>query len=208
MKRKKFPDRKYARFFKAWYVYSVLKFASCLSGNAVRCLFLLSITRNSQTQKNMWSDFRVLILNHFVHLSQSVQRLSYGLDGQGIESLLGGEIFRTRPDLSWGSPSLLYNGYRDFPGDKAAGACRWPPTPIYRRGWRKSRVIHLLPLWAFVGCSRESFTFTFTFFVRLYRHNCALSSWQSSVWIYLWVYKCEKPKVFIYIFQNFTLIKW
>ena len=34
----------------------------------------------------------------------------------------GGEIFRTRPARSWGPPSLLYNGYRVFPGDKAAGA--------------------------------------------------------------------------------------
>jgi len=33
--------------------------------------------------------------------------------------------------------------------------------PIYRRGWRKSRAIHLLPLWAFVACSRVNFTFTF-----------------------------------------------
>jgi len=41
----------------------------------------------------------------------------------------GGEIFRTCPDRSWGPPSLLYKGYRVFPGGKAAGAWRWPPTP-------------------------------------------------------------------------------
>jgi len=41
----------------------------------------------------------------------------------------GGEIFHTRPDRSWEPPSLLYNGYRVFPGGKAAGAWRWPPTP-------------------------------------------------------------------------------
>jgi hypothetical protein len=35
-----------------------------------------------------------------------------------------GEIFRTRPDWPWGPPSLLYNGYRVFPGGKAAGAWR------------------------------------------------------------------------------------
>jgi hypothetical protein len=28
----------------------------------------------------------------------------------------GAEIFRTRPDRCWGPPSLLYNGYRVFPG--------------------------------------------------------------------------------------------
>jgi hypothetical protein len=31
-----------------------------------------------------------------------------------------GEIFRTRPDRPWGPPTLLYNGYRVFPGGKAA----------------------------------------------------------------------------------------
>jgi len=30
----------------------------------------------------------------------------------------GGEIFRTCPDRPWGPPSLLYNGYRVFPGGK------------------------------------------------------------------------------------------
>ena len=40
----------------------------------------------------------------------------YGLDGPRIEPWWG-EIFR-RPDWPWGPPSLLYNGYRIFPGDK------------------------------------------------------------------------------------------
>jgi hypothetical protein len=43
---------------------------------------------------------------------------------------IGGEIFRTRPDRPWGPPSLLHNGYRVFPGGKAAGAWRWPPNHI------------------------------------------------------------------------------
>jgi hypothetical protein len=41
----------------------------------------------------------------------------------------GGEIFCTCPDRPWGPPSLLYNGYWDFPGGKEAGAWRWPPMP-------------------------------------------------------------------------------
>jgi len=41
----------------------------------------------------------------------------------------GGEIFCTGPDRPWGPPSLLYNGYRVFPGGKAVRAWRWPPTP-------------------------------------------------------------------------------
>ena len=42
---------------------------------------------------------------------------------------MGGEIFRTRPDLPWGPTSLLYNRYWVFPGGKAAGVWCWPPTP-------------------------------------------------------------------------------
>jgi hypothetical protein len=42
----------------------------------------------------------------------------YRLDGPGIDSRWGGggEIFLTCPDRPWGPPSLLYNGYRVFPG--------------------------------------------------------------------------------------------
>jgi hypothetical protein len=45
----------------------------------------------------------------------------YGLEGPGIESRWG-EIFRTYPDRLRGPPTLLYNGYRVFPGVKAAEA--------------------------------------------------------------------------------------
>jgi len=52
----------------------------------------------------------------------------YRLDGPRIESRWGGEIYRTRPDRLWDPLSLLYNGYRIFPGGKAAGTWRWPPN--------------------------------------------------------------------------------
>ena len=44
----------------------------------------------------------------------------YWLDGPGIECRWS-EIFRACPDRPWNPPSLLYNGYRVIPGDKAAG---------------------------------------------------------------------------------------
>ena len=53
----------------------------------------------------------------------------YELDGPGSNPC-GGEIFSTRPNLPWGLPSLLYNGYRVIPGGKTAGAWFSPPTPI------------------------------------------------------------------------------
>jgi len=53
---------------------------------------------------------------------------TYGLDGPGMESR-GGEIFRTCPDRSWGSPSLLYNEYRVFPGGKVRPGRDADPSP-------------------------------------------------------------------------------
>jgi len=47
----------------------------------------------------------------------------------GIESWWGrggGSPHSSRPAL--GTPSLLCNEYRVFPGGKVAGAWRWPPT--------------------------------------------------------------------------------
>jgi hypothetical protein len=41
----------------------------------------------------------------------------------------GGEIFRTYPDRTWGPPSLLYNGYRVFPGDKERPGRDADPSP-------------------------------------------------------------------------------
>ena len=61
-------------------------------------------------------------------IAQSVERLATGGAVRGsIPS--GGEFFRNRPDRLWDPPSLLHNGYRDFPGGTKAGTWRWPPTP-------------------------------------------------------------------------------
>ena len=46
----------------------------------------------------------------------------YVLDDPEIESQWGGEIFHTRPDRPWGSPSLLYSGYRHIAMSEVAGA--------------------------------------------------------------------------------------
>ena len=54
----------------------------------------------------------------------------YGLDRPGIESLWG-EIFTTSPDRPWGPPSLLYNGYRVFPGGKIRPGRAAEPSPTF-----------------------------------------------------------------------------
>jgi hypothetical protein len=62
---------------------------------------------------------------------------------------LGGEIFRTCPDLLWGPPSLLCNEYRVFPGGKAAGGdeldklIRYKNTINYIKAQRLSWFDHL-----------------------------------------------------------------
>jgi hypothetical protein len=52
----------------------------------------------------------------------------YGMDGPGLNPGMG-KIFYTRPDRSWGPPSLLYNWYRSFPGGNRPGrGDDYPPT--------------------------------------------------------------------------------
>ena len=56
-------------------------------------------------------------------IAHSVQRLVTVWTVR-VSNLGGCEIFRTRPERPWGQPSLLYNGYWVFPGNKVAGAWR------------------------------------------------------------------------------------
>jgi len=78
----------------------------------------------------------------------------------------GGEIFHTCPDWPWGPPSLLYNGYRIFPGGVKSGqGATLTPHPLLVPWSRKSRAIPLLPLRAIrpvqslSTCTRVHFTF-------------------------------------------------
>ena len=52
----------------------------------------------------------------------------YGLEGPGSNPG-GGEIFRTCPDRPRSPPSLLYNGYRVFPGGKERPGRDANPSP-------------------------------------------------------------------------------
>jgi len=93
-------------------------------------------------------------------VAQSVKRLDTNWTVLGWNPGVA-EIFRTRPDRSWGPTSNLYNGYRVNPSDTAAWAWRWPPIPFYPRGYRKSRAIPLppTPIWTFLACSQVNFNF-------------------------------------------------
>jgi hypothetical protein len=80
----------------------------------------------------------------------------YGLDGPGIEPGEG-EIFRICPDRSWGLPSLLYNGYRFFPGSKERPGVKLTPHSLLVPWSRKSRAVPLFPLWDVLPVESLSF---------------------------------------------------
>ena len=72
----------------------------------------------------------LLSQRHSLRLGQGcLSRYNYSLpDGPSADRILvGGEIFRTRPDRPWGPPSLLYN--RSFPGVKRPRRGVGHPTP-------------------------------------------------------------------------------
>jgi len=50
-------------------------------------------------------------------VAQSVWQLATGWTVR-VSNPGGGELFRTCPDRPWGPLSILYNGYRVFPGSK------------------------------------------------------------------------------------------
>jgi hypothetical protein len=89
-----------------------------------------------------------------VRVAQSVLRLATGWTVRGSNPG-GGEIFRTYPDRPWGPPSLLYNGYRVFPGgSKRPGRDADPSPPSSAEIWKQSSAIPLLSLRAFVICEK------------------------------------------------------
>jgi hypothetical protein len=106
-------------------------------------------------------------------VAQSVLRLATGSTVRGSKPG-GDKIFRTCPDRFWGTPSLLYNEYRVFPGGKERPGHDADPSSASSAVGHE-RAIPLLPLWAvrpvqsLSACTRVHFTFTF------YYNSCQLS---------------------------------
>jgi len=84
--------------------------------------------------------------------------IRYELDGAGIESRLGGEIFRTRPEGHGGPQCHLDNGYRVFPGDKAARESRWTSIPSSTKGKERVKLYLYNLISLFMVWSRVNFT--------------------------------------------------
>jgi hypothetical protein len=83
----------------------------------------------------------------------------YGLDGPGIESRWGGEIFGTHPDRPCGPQSLLYNGYQvPFPKVKRPGrSVNHPPISSAKVKERVELYLYS-PLCAFMAGYRVKYT--------------------------------------------------
>ena len=90
-------------------------------------------------------------------IAQSVLRLATGWAVRGSNPCEG-EVFCTRPDRSWGLPSLLYKGYRvSFPGLKRPG--RGVEHTSSSSSDVKERVGLCLPrAWTLMACYRVNFT--------------------------------------------------
>jgi len=84
----------------------------------------------------------------------------YVVDGPGIESRRGGEIFRTRPDPPCCPPNLLYNGYRVFPvvtKRPGRGVDHPPPSSAVVKERLELCVFFPPPPRAFEACFRVNF---------------------------------------------------
>ena len=96
-------------------------------------------------------------------IAQSLWRLDMGWTSRGSNPSRG-EIFHTCPDRPWGPPSLLYNGYPVFPGNKERPELDADPSSLLVPWSRKIRAIPLLPLWvvwpvqSLSACTRVTFT--------------------------------------------------
>jgi hypothetical protein len=77
----------------------------------------------------------------------------YELESPGIESWWG-EIFLSYPDRLRGPPSLLYNGYRVFPGGKGGRGVMLTTHTLLVPRLRKSWAIPPLTLWVLLGLLR------------------------------------------------------
>ena len=101
-------------------------------------------------------------------------------------------------DQPWGPTSLLYNGYRVFPGGKEPPGRDADSSPPSSAVVRKGRVIPLLPLWAvrpvqsLSACTKVTFTLHLPY--RIYTYNRTITGYND-------IPTCGKPPTCFGIFR-------
>jgi len=114
---------------------------------------------------------------------------------------VGGGARFSAPVQTWGPPSLLYNGYRIFPGGKERLGRDADPSPLLVPWSRKSRAIPVLPLWtvqsvqSLSACTTVHFTFTYTSTPPMDRTACTEPQWLYRGAHYLFVSDCTVYKL-------------
>ena len=86
---------------------------------------------------------------------------------------VGGEIFRTCPDRPWGPPSLLYNGYRVFPGGKKRPGRDADPSPPSSAVVMKRYSYTFTPTMGRTACTEPQCLYKGDLYLYLYLH-CGL----------------------------------
>ena len=104
---------------------------------------------------------------------QSVQRLATGWKVRG-SNVGGDEVFRTCPDRPLGPHSLLYNGYRVFPGRK-----EWPgrdadPSRTSSAVVKKEQSYNSAPSMGCTACAEPQCLYKGALYLYLY-HGCTNS---------------------------------
>ena len=125
----------------------------------VSCLYRKSNHYSSLCSRQLshYTDYTVMAAPGFISYDRTIRhyyKISDLLMGWTVRgsNARGGDIFYTRPDRRWGPPSLLDMCRAPFPVQSGL---------IWCRGYRKSRAMTVLTLWAFMACSRANFTFFF-----------------------------------------------
>jgi len=103
-------------------------FSVCAIWLQTQCTTVSWILLKRDRHTHTYCIFYVWYKYFTLRTAQSVRRLPTGWTVR--ESNPGeGEIFRICPDRPWGPPSLLYNGYRVFPGDNLRPGRDADPSP-------------------------------------------------------------------------------
>jgi hypothetical protein len=123
----------------------------------------------------------------------------------------GGEIFRTYPDQPWGPPSLLYSGYRVFPGGKERPGRDADPSPTSSAAGHEKVELYLYSPYGPYGLYRASVpvqgcTLPFTFFMKqrnvpTFSRNVCYKIFSSAIYI-----SSPRPNVHFNPNQNISLL--